>query len=66
MNKFEYMTVSRPLNLTGTGFLEELNKLGEEHWEAVCVLETSPLGFEYILMKRIKPCAKCGEFRKRI
>lgn len=55
MDKFEYTIVSRSLAQTGTGaLLKELNDMGERGWEAVCVLEASPLGFEYILMKRKK------------
>ncbi len=59
MDKFEYTIVSRLQGQPGTGvLLKELNKLGEEHWEAVCVLETSPLGYEDILMKRVTKCDK--------
>lgn len=55
MDKFEYTIVSRKRGQTGTGvLLKELNDMGEQGWEAVCVLETSPLGYEYILMKRKK------------
>jgi len=55
MPKFEYTTVARDVNLSSLqGALDDLSKLGEEGWEAVCVLETGRLGFEYILLKRIK------------
>jgi hypothetical protein len=54
MDKFKYTVVTRDLSITGTGFLKILNELGEDGWEAVCVLEPSLLGHEYILMKRKK------------
>jgi hypothetical protein len=54
MDKFEHVVVVRDLNQAGTGFLEELNKLGEDGWETVCALQPSMVGFEYILMKRKK------------
>ncbi len=54
MKEFEYVIVKRDLGLTGTGFLKELNELGEEGWEVVTNLDPGPIGFEYILMKREK------------
>ena len=60
MSKFEYTTVSRDIRMTGIGCLEELNRLGEEGWEVVGVLEPNVLGFEYILMQRKKDCVEFG------
>ncbi|KKM85707.1 hypothetical protein LCGC14_1286280 [marine sediment metagenome] len=55
MSKFEYTVVTRALNQAGTNiFLKELNKLGEQGWEAVGMIDSSPVGFGYILMKRKK------------
>jgi hypothetical protein len=50
---WEYKQVTRNLSKENIPSEEELNKLGKDGWELVCVLKDSPLAYFYF--KRMKP-----------